>query len=363
MTAISNNVRSTSLATGVVADNLKSEVFEHSDSRQRRRSSLMNIMEAVTSLTQSVRRSLIQAHLLDDEDATLPDDMSISSSSSMTRRSSITAEEDLQLEKMLAQLSEDELEIAARTCYEYLKSDDQSRRTDCAKQMAKRFLRSRGCPDLALNRMKRTLNFRRDMDVDRLRLAFDEKNEYCQPLKEHLSSGMVYVSGYDKDGRSTYVFEPYRVQGHDDEWTIKQHVWTLERAIACSKSKDKTVNAVVNFNNFSVTKHAPPTHVGKQFLTTLRSHYAGHVNEIFLVDAPTAFLCLWAIFKPFIGSQTRNKIKFVSNDRQKKEEIGQWYSPDQATPWMLPNGQKKKDFDANEYLFATPFTQAFDERN
>jgi hypothetical protein len=285
----------------------------------------------------------------------------------LSRVSSTTDDEQIHIENMIQQLSEDEIEIAARTSYEYFTIQDPDTRIEHAKNMAKRYLRSKKEESRALAFMKDTLKFRKHLDVDGLRTAFQDEGEdgkisdYRDPLQELVESKMTYVSGYDVDGRATYIFEPYRVQSHSDEWTIKQHVYTLERAIACTKSYDQTVNAVVNFNGFSAVKHAPPTSVGKEFMKTLRAHYTGHVNQIFLVDAPTTFLCLWTIFKPFVSVNTKNRIQFVSSEKQKTKGIGPWYATDQARPWMLPGGSKTRELDVDEYLYQTPFHQAFDE--
>jgi CRAL/TRIO domain len=212
--------------------------------------------------------------------------------------------------------------------------------------------------------MKATIKFRKQMDIDNLRDApTDPNSDDNIPLSKFLSNKKLYVSGYDMEGRSTYVFVPRLVDDHDLELTRKGHVWSMERAIACSKAKDKTVNAVVDFRGFSSLRHAPPTSVGKDLMTTLRDHYVGHINQIFLIDAPTAFLCLWAIFKPFAGKKTRDKINFVSTDRQKEQVIGRWYSNDQAASWMLPKGEKNRELDIDEYLQDTPFDRAFDEES
>jgi hypothetical protein len=286
----------------------------------------------------------------------------------LNRISSTTSDEHQHIDNMIKQLSEDEIEIAARTSYEYFTIQDPSTRMEHAKNMAKRYFRSKKEESRALSYMKDTLKFRKRLDVDGLRTAFLQDSDddgpvsdYRDPLQELVESKMVYVSGYDLDGRATYIFEPYRVQSHSAEWTIKHHVYTLERAIACTKSYDQTVNAVVNFNGFSAVKHAPPTSVGKEFMKTLRAHYIGHVNQIFLVDAPTTFLCLWTIFKPFVSVNTKNRIQFVSSERQKIKGIGKWYAVDQARPWMLPGGSKTRELDVEEYLYQTPFHQAFDE--
>jgi hypothetical protein len=320
-----------------------------SSPKQRRRSSLRDMAKTMRqSLTRRLSRTSLPPPPLAEK---------------LNRISSVTSDEHKHIENMMSQLSEEEIEIAARTSYEYFTEQDPSTRSEHAQNMAKRYFRSKKEEGRALSYMRDTLKFRSDLDVDGLRQAFQEDpvSDYRDPLQELVESKMVYVSGYDVDGRATYIFEPYRVQSHSAEWTIKQHVYTLERAIACSKSYDGTVNAIVNFNGFSAIKHAPPTSVGKEFMKTLRAHYTGHVNQIFLVDAPTTFLCLWTIFKPFVSTNTKNRIQFVSSDRQKKKALGKWYAADQARPWMLPGGSKTRELDVAEYLYQIPFHQSFDE--
>ena len=227
-------------------------------------------------------------------------------------------------------------------------------------EMAQRYLTSKADKEIALGKMKATIQFRKDIGIDALRDAVsDPLAEDHLPLTKFLSKKTLYVSGYDNEGRSTYVFVPRLCDDHTSE--LQAHIWTLERAIACSKSRDKTVNAVVDFAGFSSKRHAPPFNLGVAVMTALRDHYKGVVHRIFIVNAPTAFLCLWSMFKPFAGKKTRDKIQFVNSDREKKEIIGQWYADEQAASWMLPEGKKNRGLDLEEYLLRTPFHRAFDE--
>ena len=271
---------------------------------------------------------------------------------------------DSDADHLLRCLNPEELEVAARTNYAYSQENTPKRCLYYAKAMALRYLESAKNDKVkALERMKQTIDFRREEDIDGLRRTLEDPvGQYRDQLKSELRSGHVYVQGYDRDGRSTYVFVPRRVRSHDPTWTIKGHIWTLERAIACSRARDKTVNAVVDFNGFSPVAHAPPTAIGKDLMTTLRQHYVGHVNQIFLVDAPSAFMFLWAVFKPFAGRTTRDKIHFVSSEKQKQESVGGLYNQEEAAPWMMPGGKKNRDLDIDEYLHRTSFDQAFDEK-
>lgn len=300
------------------------------------------------------------------------------------------------LRQMLSQLNEEELEIAARTSYEYLKQQSaqqqqqqqlsSSDRKIYAKIMARRYLESKlGDVDVATKKLKDTIRFRKRIDVDSLRRTFDDnKNDLLvynnnnksihlveqehnqsskMKLESMLSSKRNYVQGYDIDGRSTHIFVPRLAskKTNDLEWTLKESLYTMERAIACSKAIDHSINAIIDFRGFRITEHAPPFEIGKEFLLALRHHYAGQVNKIFIVDAPVAFSYFWNLFKKFVGKSTQTKIMFLVSGRNKHPVLQKYYTNDEATPWMLPNGLKTRELDVQEYLYHTPFDRAFNE--
>jgi hypothetical protein len=262
-------------------------------------------------------------------------------------------------------MSPDEVETAAMASYQYLKNPVLSEQAHHAAKIARRYLKSKPNVETALPKLKATLEFRRNLDIVGLIQAFDKdpsndpSNDCAFHLQEQLSSKKMYVQGYDKHGRSTLFFIPRLVQDHDAEWTLKEAVYSIERAIACSKSKDGLINAVVDFSGFSVIKNSPPLEIGKRFLTTLRDHYAGQIYCIYLVDTPPSFSFFWTIFKSFIGKKTREKIQFLSGNS--KIKLKEFYDVDQVTSWMLPYGKKNRCLDLEEYLFDTPFHRAFDE--
>ena len=72
------------------------------------------------------------------------------------------------------------------------------------------------------------------------------------------------------------------------------------------------MNAVADIAGFRPLEHAPPLHVGQQFLQTLRLHYVGHIVKIVILDAPMAFVLLWQLLSPFVGTKTSSKIVFLS---------------------------------------------------
>jgi hypothetical protein len=285
---------------------------------------------------------------------------------SLSKRSSLT-DKDSKVNFILSTLTAEEVETAARACYEYVQNPNKSDRNEYARRIIQRYLEAKkGKVDVATQEVKATLKFRRDINVKGLMNAFDRDkstNDCTEPLQKHLSCKKLYVQGYDKQGRSTLFFIPRLVEGHDAEWTLKEAVYSIERAIACSKTEDHTINAVIDFSGFSVYRHSPPVDIGKQFLTTLRSHYAGQIHGIFLLDTPSAFSILWKIFQPFVGTATRSKIHFLSGARRKQQHLTDLYDLDQVPSWMIPGGTRNRSLDLEEYFFERRFNEAFDEDN
>lgn len=268
---------------------------------------------------------------------------------------------------MLTQLSPEELEIAAKASYDYMKNPIPSQRNQQARRIAERYLESKnGNVELALEKVKRTLKFREDIQVEGLMTAFDGKDKddssIALQLQKQLYSKKFYVQGYDRDGRSTLFFIPRLVDGHDKEWTLKEAIYSIERALACSKANDRTINAVVDFSGFSMANHAPPLEIGKQFLTTLRSHYAGQIHRIYLADTPFSFSMLWKMFSPFVGTTTRDKIIFVNGARTKERELLKAYDVKEVPAWLAPGGKNNQALNVERYLYELSFNQPYSKR-
>lgn len=268
------------------------------------------------------------------------------------------------IDYILSELTDDEIDIAARASYRYQKnsanSNNDGEKIHFASEMIQRYLTSKSDKIIALQKLKATLQFRKDMNLNNLlQMTNDNKNELYNFLKDKKS----YVQGYDKCGRSTYIFIPRNVTDHKDcKQTINGHVWSIEKAIACTKSIDNTVNVVVDFNNFSLYSHSPPLTVGKELMTILRNHYVGHINKIYLINPPSAFTLLWNIFKSFAGSKTKKKMIFVNTNSIDNNSINQDYTKEQVTSWMIPTGEKNRELDIIEYLDVLPFDKSFDEQ-
>lgn len=292
-----------------------------------------------------------------------PSSVTLSSAASIMDDSSDKADNTVKINEMISQLTDHEMEIAAETSYDYFKYKNGDRK-DIVRKMAQRYLDSKQ-KDLkvALTKMRETLAFREKVNINEIRSAFDNDNKETKSeiqvlLQHRLSKNSHYVQGYDLDGRATYIFRPRYVDEHDEEGSVKEILYTLERAIACSNSS--TINILIDFSGFSLTKNTPPPSIGKKALTLLRQHYVGQINKIFIFDAPVGFSILWNMFKGFIGKETKKKLQFITHKKKAAGIMSKWYSDEKAASWMIPKrGLKNRELDVNEYLYQLSFDEAF----
>jgi hypothetical protein len=271
--------------------------------------------------------------------------------------SNIIPEEHLQY--ILERLSLHELEDAARTSFAYSQNPCPSTRKIYATEMARRFLESKQDPEKALQCLRETLQYRKSMNLDALR--GNDVLSKDHPLAQFLTTTQqLKVGCLDSEGRSTYHFVPSAYDSDQDEVFLKAHLYTIERAIACSQSADRTINAIIDLTHFSM-RYSPPQALIQELLTILRKHYVGHIHQIVILQAPAPFTYLWKLLKSYVGKQTRDRIHFVSKQQgsgknddntiihklYKPEQAAQWMSKDQSSPGGL-------DFYFEEYL-ALPF--------
>eukprot|EP00934_Nitzschia_sp_Nitz4_P006572 Nitzschia sp. Nitz4//scaffold10_size219509//216594//217580//NITZ4_001469-RA/size219509-processed-gene-0.107-mRNA-1//1//CDS//3329533043//6562//frame0 len=290
-------------------------------------------------------------------------------------------------QRMVDNLTDDEREHAARSSYKYLWKSVTSKGNNSkeleadrefhASAMAMRHLSSKkGNYDVAMEKFKACIAFRKEKDLDGIRLCFQADQldldhetrtryaEYRRQLEVRMLSGRVYVCGYDKQGRAIYTIYAARAKDYDTEWFLKESLYNFERALACTEREsggmEQNLTVIGNYTGFQ-SKNAAPMSISHQFLDCLRQNYPGRVKRVFLLNTPSSFMFFWSLLKPFIGTDTRKKIQFIANEKQRKAAFSDLLHVDQAAPWMLEGGLKDKEFDSFKYLTEAPFDTAFDQ--
>ncbi len=278
---------------------------------------------------------------------------------------------------IMQSLSESEIEAAARASYDYFRnadknSADKHNRNMCAMKMIRRHLvAEKGDIDLAEKKIKNTLAFREEMNIDAMRQCFyklnyeesDELAEIRKGIDKELKDGKHIVRGHDLNSHAFFIIFPRRYTSFDHDWYLKGKLYSLERALAyterISGGTVEKINVVFDYENYKADKHEPPLSLIKELMFCLRDHYPERMQHMFFVNAPFKFRAFWALLKPFIDPVTKRKIQFVSGS-QKQSVFGDFVSPDQSMRFMHPDGRKPDDYNVERWKYVVPFDQDVD---
>jgi len=275
---------------------------------------------------------------------------------------------------MVSQLSIYEQEVAARSSFKYfLASQSQvvqaEDRMMSVKDMATRhLLAENGNVQRALERLKKTIEYRVNAKIDDIRICFDTSNDeydqlasYREGLLPHLQSGKVFCRGHDRQNHTILTVLPRNEMTHSgwtEQWFTPSYcAYSLERAIACNElldGSDGKVLVAFDYTGWQL-RNAPPIPTTRQFLSILQSHYPEQIHAVYLVNTPRIFRIFWRLIKPFV----KTPVTFVNGPTECQEAFEPIVDVRQAQPFMLPDAQLGTPIDIDCYLTQIPFNQAY----
>eukprot|EP00956_Cyclotella_meneghiniana_P005694 scaffold7328_cov114-Cyclotella_meneghiniana.AAC.1 len=298
--------------------------------------------------------------------------------------------DDLLADHILNNLSVDQKEAAARaSSYRHLVSttDDRNNasteiRDKYAKDMINRYLtveqklnKTHTPEDWAINaesKLKRTLEFFVENDVDAIRLCFrngsdSELNAQLRDgLLKRFANGASIVRGYSKEGHALFQNFPRTETSWDEEFFIKGNIYCMEKALACTErrtngAKDKVI-VMYDYSGYTM-KNSPPIALVRKLLFTLKDHFPERLEHVFVVDAPFIFRAFWAIVQHFIDPITKELVCFVSGEEAKRQILGSIIDINEASTWMFEGARRECDVDSDIFLKHTPFDVAYGEED
>lgn len=310
------------------------------------------------------------------------------------------AEETKKCQHILAALSADEKEHAARSCYQYfhgsvvqnnISTEEETtapvaKRDAAATRMARRHVRAeKGNQEKALKKMQASIAWRKNTGhMDDLRRCFyehnndnedattttttttEEKQKLYSEMRTNINTAMedgkIYLIGYDKSGRS--IMSANMGKYIDFNNLNMLNFYMLERAIAAternSKGTEEKIICVFDFNQYSY-KNTMPLGVAKEFAQGLQNHFPERVERIILCDAPYLFRVFWKMIRVFVDPVTRSKVVLTVGNEEKEALLSNYIAKEQCTPFMSPHGEKTTPFDKKEFFYDIPFDHVFDE--
>ena len=288
------------------------------------------------------------------------------------------------LQRMIDQLSDWELEVAARSSYAYYNMtkfathDLTQARNEAAMAMAARHLKAeKGDVALALQKMRATIHWRHEKRMDLLRDCFHTETPEALELRKKIQhyvgpKGKLVVRGFDRQHRACWHtvgrHSPPGTQA-DHEGCMISHYYMLERALACSEARSlqflvgnkkpqEMVVVSVDFGGFK-KQHAPLFQTVKELLFDLRDHYPERLFRVYFVDAPIVFRGLWNMIKPFVDPGTKAKFQFVTGTSQRIQLFSEAMGSGQCMPYQHPHGELSENVLTEDFL-QLPFIMAYE---
>lgn len=291
------------------------------------------------------------------------------------------AEEEEKTKNLLATLSKDEVDIAAEGSYMYwvAKHTDTPPTEDQKARMATRECRRHlvgvKYEDACVN-IKETCKFRKEHRIGLYRACFTEGAEFENEdesqfveklrgmIKNDLAKQSVCVRGKDKLGHALLVMRSRTSKDTNDEEFVETLVYIMERAIAAteyiSRGKQEKILVVLDFGTFSRAL-SPPMSGIKQIASILQTKYSERLKNLVIIDPPFWMRTIYGILKPFLDPHTKAKFIVATGNKKKLEVISAHIEPEQAAPWLMPDGKLEEEVDLDRFMKVIPFHCLYDD--
>ncbi len=178
-----------------------------------------------------------------------------------------------------------------------------------------------------------------------------------------LEKQIMVVRGKDRSNRAIVIKMPRVSSDMNVEAYVVAHIYLAERAIAAteylSRGKEEKVVAVFDFGNYS-SRNSPSIVAIRRLLSALQQNYPERLKYLVVVDPPMWMRGLVNIIYPFLATDTKEKICLVSGETQRRKTLNELIEPEQAMPFMLPDGKLEAPIDINHFLNHVPFYGLYD---
>lgn len=289
-------------------------------------------------------------------------------------------------EGLVRSLSSEEQEQAACTSYAYYVSlkDPEISSEDYRFNMAMRFARrhlvaEKGDTKLALSKMKETLIWREENHINDLRLCYESEiddsiKERMEKFRDQVENEYKlqesYVSGFDKQKRAILV-KMHRTSPNSVSADHVIHtVYLVERAIACteiaSEGKEEMILSFCDFEKYSRVNIPSSSETRKTF-QVLQDYYPERLEHHVIIWVSGGGLskllikAVWKIVKVFLDQKTRDKVRFIFDEKNRNTFMEERVDKNEAMPFMVTGGTQPTSFPMKKFLEGVPFTCSVNE--
>lgn len=232
----------------------------------------------------------------------------------------------------------------------------------------------KGDVDKAINSIKRTLQWRKEFQVEKLVSALendakripnenDDGEDFAAILRKENETGKIYVRGYDKDGRALMYMRPGRENTLHENNNMRHLVFQIEKAVACSKKNGHgKICLVIDYDGFSISK-TPSMSASKRTLQILQQHFCERMYRVYICNPPFVFRSFYSMIKPFVDPVTKQKVCWCVGKNGFDQMVDDVGGPEKAAMQLeacCGGSESLRDFDSVEYN-RLPLSVCFDE--
>ncbi|KAG5048780.1 hypothetical protein GLYMA_04G104400v4 [Glycine max] len=209
------------------------------------------------------------------------------------------------------------------------------------------------CSDASISRYLRSRNWNVKKAAQMLKQSLKWRKEYkpeeirWEEVAEEAQTGMMYKPNYhDKYGRSVLVMRPCVQKSSSTQGQIKYFVYSIEHAILNLPPHQEQMVWLVDFQGFKLSDIS--FKVARESAHILQEYYPKQLGLIILYNAPMIFQPFFSMVKPFLETETVNKIKFgYSNNHNTKKIMEDLFDKDNLESAFGGNGDTGVDI--NKY--------------
>ncbi|WVZ18317.1 hypothetical protein V8G54_005639, partial [Vigna mungo] len=209
----------------------------------------------------------------------------------------------------------------------------------CSDASITRYLSSRNWNVIkAAQMLKQSLKWRKEYKPEEIR---------WEEVADEAKTGLLYKPNYhDKYGRSVLVMRPCLQNSKSTQGQIKHFVYCMESAILNLAPNQEQVVWLVDFQGFKLSNIS--VKVARETAHVVQEYYPKRLGLAILYNAPMIFQPFFSMVKPFLETETRNKIKFgYSNDHSTKKIMEDLF--DQSILESAFGGKGETGVDINKY--------------
>ncbi|KAK7351169.1 hypothetical protein VNO77_10421 [Canavalia gladiata] len=209
----------------------------------------------------------------------------------------------------------------------------------CSDASIMRYLSSRNWNVKRASQMlKQSLKWRKEYKPEEIRY---------EEVIDEAKTGMMYKPNYsDKYGRSVLVMRPCCQNSKSTQGQVKYFVYSMEKAALALPPHQEQMVWLIDFQGFNLSHVS--FKVTREIAHILQAYYPKRLGLAIMYNAPTIFQPFFAMVKPFLETETCNKIKFVnSDDHNTKKIMEDLFDMDNIEPAFGGNGGT--GFDINKY--------------